>query len=105
MRRWAWRIGVIAAAMLAHELLCRWLDRAQVVERLLAAGGVTTAALLAAVALYALRFALVFVMPGVVVGWGVIEAMERRARRDLTATPRSGIAPRARSANAPGAPR
>lgn len=105
MRRWAWRVGVIAAAVIAHEGLCRWLDRARVVERLLAAGGVTTAALLSAVALYALRFALVFVAPGMIVGWVVVEVLERRARRDLAASPPSGIASRAESANAPGAPR
>ncbi len=92
--RWAWRLGAIAAAALAHEGLCRWLVRAGVVERLLAAGGVTAGALLAAALLFALRLALVFVAPGVVLGWVVVELLDR-----------SGIAPRPGSANAPGAQR
>ncbi len=82
MNPWAKRALTIVAAMVLHEALARGLDRAGLIERLLSpSGGGAVVALVAAVALYALRFGLLFVVPGVVVARALIDLIERRRRR------------------------
>jgi hypothetical protein len=86
---WAKRALTVAGAVALHEGLARGLARAGLIERLLAPSGAwALAALVAAVALYALRLALLFVVPGLLVARLVIGAIERRRRAAHRPRPR-----------------
>ena len=83
MTRWRRRAVAMALALGLYLALVRVLDRVGLVERLLSPSGAGVAvALVAAIAMYALRLGLIFVAPGVLVAWGLTEAVEawRRAR-------------------------
>lgn len=77
MTRWRRRAAAMALALGAYMALVRLLDRVGLIERLLSPSGAGAAlALVAALAMYALRIGLIFVAPGVVVAWGVTAAIE-----------------------------
>lgn len=81
MSPWAKRALAVAVAVALHEGLARGLARAGLIERLLAPSGAwALVALVAAVALYTLRLALLFVVPGLLVARLLIGAVERRRR-------------------------
>lgn len=95
MRPWAKRALTIAAAVVLHELLARGLDRAGLIERLLSPSGVgAVVALVAAVALYALRLGLLFVVPGVVLARLVIAAYSASSRARSRASSASAASAR-----------
>lgn len=77
MRRPLAALAILFALGLAHEALVLALDRAELVEQLLAPGWDALVALPAAALLYVVRLALVFFGPGVAV---VALAMIARAR-------------------------
>jgi hypothetical protein len=89
MRDWLRRELRVWAALLVlvavHEALAYGLDRADLIARLLAPAGAGVAlSLVAALVLYGLRFALVFVVPGWLVARVVLAWVEhRRAVRDV----------------------
>lgn len=79
MTRWKKRVAAVALAALGYEALVLGLDRVGLIERLLSPSGAgAVVALVAALAMYALRLALIFVAPGLVVSWAVIAAIESR---------------------------
>ncbi|TAK23705.1 MAG: hypothetical protein EPO40_26740 [Myxococcaceae bacterium] len=79
MTLWKKRVAASVLALLVYEALVLALDRMGLVERLLSPSGAGVAlALVAAVSMYALRLALIFVAPGVVAGWVLIAAIEAR---------------------------
>lgn len=85
MRQWARREArlwaAVAVAVALHAALARALDRAGLVERLLAPSGAGAAvAAVAALALYGLRLGLLFVAPGWLLGRAVAAWVERRRR-------------------------
>jgi len=80
--RWKKRVAASALALLVYEALVLALDRMGLIERLLSPSGAGVAvALVAALSMYTLRLALIFVAPGVVVGWVLIAAVEARRAR------------------------
>ncbi len=89
MKEWLRRERRVWAAALAsvvlHEALARGLDRVDIIARLLApAGSGVVLSLLAALALYGLRFVLVFLVPGWLVARAALAwAERRRATRDV----------------------
>lgn len=79
MTRWPRRALGLVALVVAHEALARGLAAAGLIERLLSPSGAgAVVALVAAVAMYALRLGLLFVAPGVVLSWAVQALVERR---------------------------
>jgi len=76
---WKKRVAASVLALLVYEALVLALDRMGLIERLLSPSGAGVAlALVAALSMYALRLALIFVAPGVVVAWLLIAALEAR---------------------------
>lgn len=83
MTRWKRRAFAMLLALGVYLALVQVLDRVGLVERLLSPSGAGVAlALVAALAMYALRLGLIFVAPGVLLAWGLTAAFEawRRAR-------------------------
>lgn len=79
MSPWKKRVAAWLVALLAYQALVLVLDRIGLIERLLSPSGAGVAvALVAALVMYALRLALIFVAPGAVVAWVVIAAIEAR---------------------------
>ncbi len=83
MSRWKKRVAASVLALFVYEALVLALDRLGLIERLLSPSGAGVAvALVAALGMYALRLALIFVAPGALVGWALCAAIEaRRGRR------------------------
>lgn len=82
MTRWARRALVVTALLAAHAGLAMWCDRVGLIERLLSpAGGGLAAAVVAAAALYAVRFVLVWVVPGWLLAQAVLGLWAWRTRR------------------------
>lgn len=76
-RAWA----AVVAAIALHEVLARALDHVGLVERLLSPSGAGLALpLVAALVMYGLRLALLFVAPGWLVARAVVAWWERRPR-------------------------
>lgn len=79
MSPWKKRVAASVLALLAYHALVLALDRIGLIERLLSPSGAgVVLALVAALVMYALRLALIFVAPGVVAAWLVIAAIEAR---------------------------
>jgi hypothetical protein len=82
----AWRLLVPllldALLVVAHWLVADALDRAGLVERLLSPSGLdAVVALLAALVLFGLRFAVFFVAPALTLAWWVAVLVAQLARR------------------------
>ncbi len=83
MKPWARRALVVSALLAAHAGLAVWCDRVGLIERLLSpSGGGVAAALLAAVALYAVRLVLVWAVPGWLLAQGLLALWAWRTRRN-----------------------
>ncbi len=78
MRRILVALFVLA---LVHELLARWLDGAELIERLLAPGPGAVIAIPAALVFYVLRLGLVFLGPGIALASVVFIAVDAWTRR------------------------
>lgn len=95
MRAGVLGLSTLAALAIAHGLLARWLDDAELIERLLAPGPDALVALPAALVLYALRLALMFVGPGaalisvLAIAWGMMDRRSERLGLDAGARARA----------------
>lgn len=82
MKPWARRALVVSALLAAHAGLAAWCDRVGLIERLLSpAGDGLAAAVVAAVALYAVRLVLVWAVPGWLLAQAVLGLWAHGSRR------------------------